>query len=138
MEFACKEVILEGKSIRSSRLKYNIPYKTLHRYVTKLKATGEDSSQVSNIQLTHVGYIKSRQILNDTEEIALVEYVKKAADIYYGLTPREVRKLAYQFAIKNGSKVPASWNENKMAEWSHLTSGIWMRQGLLLFTLLIV
>lgn len=115
IELACKEVILEGKSIRSSALKYNIPYKTLHRYVTKLKAAEEDSSQISNIQLTHVGYNKTRQILSGTKEIALVEYIKKAADIYYGLTPKEVRKLAYQFAIKNGNKVPYSWNEKKMA-----------------------
>ena len=83
MEFACKEVILEGKSVRSSGLKYNIPYKTLHRYVTKLKAAEENSSQEMNIQLTHVGYIKSRQILNDTEEIALVEYIEKAAYLLY-------------------------------------------------------
>ncbi|XP_018308648.1 uncharacterized protein [Mycetomoellerius zeteki] len=114
IEFACKEVILEGKSIRASAMKYKISFKTLHRYVTKLKAE-KDTSQVSNIRLTRVGYSKSRQILNDTEEIALVEYIKKVADIYYGVTPKEVRKLAYQFAIKNGSKVPASWNENKMA-----------------------
>ena len=49
------------------------------------------------------------------KEIALMEYIKKAADIYYGLTPREIRKLAYQFAIKNWNKVPDSWNEKKMA-----------------------
>jgi len=30
-----------------------------------------------------------------------MEYIKKAADIYYGLTLRKIRKLAYQFAIKN-------------------------------------
>ena len=66
MEFACKEVILEGKSVRSSRLKYNISYyKILDRYVTKLKAAGENLNQISNIQLTHVDYIKSRQILNE-------------------------------------------------------------------------
>ena len=59
MEFVCKEVILEGKSVRSSGLKYNILYKILHRYVTKLKAVGENSSQASNIQLTHVDYQKS-------------------------------------------------------------------------------
>jgi len=35
------------------------------------------------------------------KEIALLEYIKKAANIYYGLTLREIRKLAYQFAIKN-------------------------------------
>jgi len=102
MEFACKEVILEGKSVRSSGLKYNISYyKILDRYVTKLKAAGENLNQISNIQLTHVDYIKSRQILNDMKEIALMEYIKKAADIYYGLTLRKIRKLAYQFAIKN-------------------------------------
>jgi len=115
IEFACKEVILEGKSVRSSAAKYNISFKTLHRYVNKLKAVGKDVSQISNIQFTHVGYGKSHQILNDTEEIALVEYIKRIADIYYDITPKEVRKLAYQFAIKNGNKIRDSWNENKIA-----------------------
>ncbi|XP_018369250.1 PREDICTED: uncharacterized protein LOC108765178 isoform X1 [Trachymyrmex cornetzi] len=115
IEFACKEVILDKKSVRSSAAKYNISFKTLHRYVNKLKAAGKDISQVSNIQFTHVGYGKSHQIFNDTEEIALVEYIKRIADIYYDITPKEVRKLAYQFAIKNGSKIRDSWNENKMA-----------------------
>ncbi|KYN36612.1 hypothetical protein ALC56_09037, partial [Trachymyrmex septentrionalis] len=115
IEFACKEVILEGKSVRSSAAKYNISFKTLHRYVNKLKAAGKDVSQISNIQFSHVGYGKSHQILNDTEEIALVEYIKRIADIYYDITPKEVRKLAYQFAIKNKKKIRDSWNENKMA-----------------------
>ncbi|EGI66260.1 hypothetical protein G5I_05223, partial [Acromyrmex echinatior] len=115
IEFACKEVILEGKSVRSSAAKYDISFTTLQRYVNKLKAAGKDVSQISNIQFTHVGYGKNHQIFHNTEEIALVEYIKRIADIYYGITPKEVRKLAYQFAMKNGTKVRVSWNENKMA-----------------------
>ncbi|KAG5347670.1 CBX5 protein, partial [Acromyrmex charruanus] len=76
----------------------------------KKQQTGETSVVA---QLTSYG--KNHQIFNNTEEIALVEYIKRIADIYYGITPKEVRKLAYQFAIKNGSKVRNSWNENKIA-----------------------
>ncbi|KYN42055.1 hypothetical protein ALC56_03524, partial [Trachymyrmex septentrionalis] len=111
IEFAWKEVILEEKSIRSSGLKYNILYKILHRYVTKLKAAEKNSSQVSNIRLTHVDYIKTPLFVKRRKLIytpnTLVEYIKKAADIYYGLTSREIRKLAYNCLKMEPSDI---WN----------------------------
>lgn len=39
-----------------------------------------------------MGYIKYRQIFNDEEDLALENYLKRATDIYYGLTPYESRK----------------------------------------------
>lgn len=52
-------------------------------------------------------------------EKQLVEYVKKAANFYLGVTPKEMRKLAYQFGSSNGVKLPAIWEKEQMAgkEW---------------------
>ena len=47
-----------------------------------------------------------RKVFTDDEECLLEEYIKKAAALYYGLNPREVRTLAYQFATRNGKVVP--------------------------------
>ena len=48
-------------------------------------------------------------ILPEKVEKELVTYLLRAADIYFGLTPTEVKKLAFQLAIKNNMKVPNSW-----------------------------
>lgn len=39
----------------------------------------------------------------------------KAADIYYGLSPREVRKLAFDYAVKLNLRIPESWVNQKIA-----------------------
>lgn len=51
-------------------------------------------------------------------------YLKKAADIYYGLSPREVRKLAFQYAVAINARMPKSWLEKEMAGEDWLTAFI--------------
>ena len=43
------------------------------------------------------------------------QYVTKASDIYYGLSPKEVRKLAYQYGKANSIKMPHNWSANEAA-----------------------
>lgn len=45
----------------------------------------------------------------------LVQYLLKASDIYFGLTPKEVRRFAYTYARACNRKVPESWAVNEMA-----------------------
>lgn len=51
-----------------------------------------------------------------------MEYVLKCADLYYGLSIAELRKLAFQFAKKLNIPYPETWNENSMAgeKWYRL------------------
>jgi len=35
-----------------------------------------------------VGYQRNRQVFTDQQEQLLVEYIKKASDIYFGLSPK--------------------------------------------------
>ncbi|XP_065678145.1 uncharacterized protein LOC136093140 [Hydra vulgaris] len=80
-------VLLKGKSIRKTAKNFNIPEKSLSRYCKKQQPHGQQIS----------GYIKSRQVFTDLQEGLLEQYVTKASDIYYGLSPKEVTKLAYQY-----------------------------------------
>ncbi|KAF2902807.1 hypothetical protein ILUMI_03378 [Ignelater luminosus] len=117
VERACHLIIFDNKSFQATSKQYDIPYKTLHRYVAKLKEKFERHPNLTRAELTLdlVGYIKNRQVFTDVEEEALASYLKKAADIYYGLTPYETRKLAYQFAIKSNKAMPDSWRTKLLA-----------------------
>ncbi|KAF2880132.1 hypothetical protein ILUMI_26043 [Ignelater luminosus] len=117
VERACHLIIFDNKSIKATSKQYDIPYKTLHRYVAKLMEKFERNPNLTRAELTldSVGYIKNRQVFTDVEEEALASYLKKAADIYYGLTPYETRKLAYQFAIKSNKAMPDSWRTKLLA-----------------------
>ena len=62
----------------------------------------------------HYGY-KNRQIFDHKPEAELEKYMKQAADIHVGLSPRDVRQLAYQCACAYEVNIPESWKENEIA-----------------------
>lgn len=62
------------------------------------------------------------QVFSPDQEKGLVEYLLKCSDIYFGLTPKECREFAFDFAIKVNAKHPHSWITNKMAGEEWLTS----------------
>lgn len=117
LERACHAVIFDNNSINATSKKYEIPYKTLHRYVTKLKQKLESNPNLrrADSTLDTVGYIRNRQIFSDDEENKLTAYLKTAADIYYGLTPYETRKFAFEYAKRNNKTMPESWHTKLMA-----------------------
>ncbi|XP_074038334.1 uncharacterized protein [Leptinotarsa decemlineata] len=71
---------------------------------------------------TVVGYFKNRQIFTEFQESNLTDYIKKDVDIYYSLTPKGVKRLAYLYAISLHLTVPNSWKKNEMAGPNWFTS----------------
>ncbi|CAH2100837.1 unnamed protein product [Euphydryas editha] len=61
------------------------------------------------------GYGSPRQIFNKEQEASLTEYLRKLAQIFHGIGPKEVRRMAYDCAIKYKICVPSTWHTNKMA-----------------------
>ncbi|XP_065671971.1 uncharacterized protein LOC136089810 [Hydra vulgaris] len=55
------------------------------------------------------GYKKSRRVFNLEQEKAIASYISTASNIYYGLSPYEARKLAFECAIKYNLNFPKSW-----------------------------
>ena len=51
----------------------------------------------------------------------IVEYLLKVSDIYFGLSPKESRKLAYRFAKANSIEIPKSWYDKQQAGLDWLT-----------------
>lgn len=109
---AVQRILKNSEKIRKVADEIGIDKSTLCRYVKKTKAEQE---------ITTVGYYGNRKIFNDQAEAELCDYLKNSARMYFGLTPVEVRNLAFQIASKNNINMPHSWLEKSIAgeEWLH-------------------
>jgi len=61
------------------------------------------------------GYKSSRRVFTDEQEKALAVYMITASDLYYGMSPKEARVLAYQCAVKFSVKHPKLWDKAQRA-----------------------
>ena len=80
---------------------------TLNRYIKK-HCNGIPSSIPSY-------NTESKQIFSEAQESEIESYIKKAADIYFGLSPKDVRVSAFQCAEKFNIKMPSTWEEKECA-----------------------
>lgn len=111
---AARLVKLNGSSIRKAAADFNINYRTLARYCKKIPEPDLLDEQVVTPSIS-VGYIKNHLVFEPKLEDQLVDYILKASDIYFGLSPKEVRVLAYQFASANSLRMPEKWKLQKIA-----------------------
>lgn len=103
---AADAVIKENRKIKTVAKELDICHMTLHRYVRKLKS-GENPK---------IGYKKVRLVFTEEQEKELVKYLLKCSAIFFGLLPHEVRKLAYECAVKfNVPGILPSWHKNRSA-----------------------
>ncbi|XP_033109662.1 uncharacterized protein LOC117110923 [Anneissia japonica] len=111
-------VLTEQRSVRDVAADLGVSKSTLARHVKKLKSDKqmdriEDVSAM--VEKHHVGYTKMRQVFTDQQERELVSYIKRAASVFFGLTPDEIRKLAYECTITYNITRPSSWIEREKA-----------------------
>ncbi|CAM4575953.1 unnamed protein product [Leuciscus chuanchicus] len=101
----------EGRTVRAVAKDFAICHTTLFRFNKKReKLTGEGSDT-----LPRAGYWTSRKVFSEDQERSLREYLKRAADLYYWLDPKEVRKFAFQLASRYNCNFPPKWSETSMA-----------------------
>lgn len=108
--------LLNGKSSRSAAKMFDMCQVSFMRYKRK-KENSLENETVS------MGYNPATKVFNDDQEAAIVSYLIQTADIYYGLSPKQVRRLAYDLTVQYNLKSPESWKRNKTAgaNWfSHL------------------
>ena len=119
---AVRHIKSTGESIRKTAESFGINYKTLSRY--RKKFFDEEEKEKIHFQQHYcgVGYTRNRQVFTDAQEIMIVEYLLKASDIYFGLSSKECRKIAYRFAKANRIKIPESWYDKQQAAPDWFTS----------------
>ncbi|KAK7575698.1 hypothetical protein V9T40_012018 [Parthenolecanium corni] len=109
MKNAVEKVVKNEFSLRVAAKNNGLKFQTLARYVKKAKANPHSEIRMCpNYEV--------RQVFDKIQENILVDYITHMARLCYGLTPGDVRKLAYQTAERNNiSKIPKSWKTEKMA-----------------------
>lgn len=107
---AAEEHVRDKSSIRSLAKKYNVCHVTLSRYIKKIQEGNTTAI---------VGYRCVNRVFTVDEEKILQDYLLECSRVYFGLAPTEVRKLAYEWAVKNYKTFPEKWHYNRTAgkEW---------------------
>lgn len=109
LDRAVEAVTKHGKTAYGAVKEFNVDKVTLLRHVKKYMASG-----LTNFQYKQNNY--TNEVFTDAEEMLLVDYILKASHLNYGLTLKNVRELAYQFAKQNSKKYDASWDASKRPE----------------------
>lgn len=115
LKTAVQEVIENNMKIRTAAGLYKIPRSTLKRFIAK--ANNEGFEQVNFIPKN-----EHLKVFSVVQEEVLAQYLKQSSLMNYGLTLKEARKLAYDFAIANDSNLRKgleNWARTRMAgkEW---------------------
>lgn len=105
-ELAAEEILSKNRKFRDVATEYDICHVTLFKYVKKKK---------EGIPV-EVGYKKNRLVFNPEQEKMIADYLVKCSNIYFGLLPDDVKKLAYELAIAYKiDNIPDSWKRDGKA-----------------------
>ncbi|XP_072384452.1 uncharacterized protein [Diabrotica undecimpunctata] len=87
-------------SIRDAAERYNVPKSTLAR------RTGNKNKTVQNSE-KHLG--RFRSVFNEQQEQEIIAYVLEMESRFFGVSYKELRRLAFDFAAING--IPNNFNQ---------------------------
>lgn len=114
IEAARDQVINNGMSTRAAAITFNVKRTTLMRYISKCRNTGEN--------LEYDPKCDVQKVFTEKDERSLVDYLKQAASLHYGLSLNEVRLLAFQYAEAAGINYPDTWKRDGKAGHQWLRS----------------
>ncbi|KAK0131245.1 hypothetical protein N1851_034067 [Merluccius polli] len=100
LERASIQVQKQQTSIRKVAKDMGIPVASLARYLKRKR------------ELTEQGYKGCNAVFTAEQELSLATYIRRAAALYYGLPPKEVRKLAVELALHYKLNCPEEWKKN--------------------------
>jgi len=105
---ALAEVKKDKVSIRVAADKHNVPRETLRRFVISNR---EGDCEKLNIERN----FHFQKVFSADEENLLVAYLLECTELGNGLSVIQVRKRAWELAVKSGINYPESWDVNSLA-----------------------
>lgn len=84
LSLAAKVVRGDGRTVRSVAKQYSICHTNLYRFIKRRERIGPGEEMKT-------GYWTPRRVFSDQQEDSLAEYLKRAADLFYCLSTKEVR-----------------------------------------------
>jgi len=108
-DFVRKAVLMvkSGEGLRKVAKQIGMDKTTLSRYVKKV--------EISEENLHMIGFWGNRRVFSLQQELILCDYLIRSCKMYYGLTAVEMRKLAYQLAVRNKNDIPNNWHSGQIA-----------------------
>lgn len=91
---AANLVLSRRLTLRKAAEEFSISRSTLSRHIKKHKGSDNETFIYEAINDT-------KKIFTEVEETEIVKYLKIAANMHYGLSLKEVCKLAYSYAVAN-------------------------------------
>lgn len=93
-----------GTSLRKAAEMHELNRMSLLRYIRKRDGAGAGHNEDS----VSMGYVAHNKVSSEEQEQQLSRYITRCAEIYFGLSPKEVRKLAFELTAKYNLKRPAT------------------------------
>lgn len=123
MKLAVKECLKNKVKISEAARQYGIKRTTLQSRIAKLlkkkpleRIIDSDSGNESEEEARFNSKYTVKQVLTMDQEEDLQNYIKKSSDLHYGLSYKQIRILAFQFAKStHTSNIPDNWETNQMA-----------------------
>jgi hypothetical protein len=112
LERASDEVLNNGLHLRPVADAYGVDKMTLYRYCKKKGQLAADGTVETQVKC---GYARPRELFSDAEESDFVTYLLDASKMFFGLSPKETKKLAYELAVHLGKEIPNNWQVNLSA-----------------------
>lgn len=105
---AVRCVLEDGQSLRNAAKLHGVSKSTLMRHLTKHKES-------ENETFKYTGSNAVWRVFSDEDEVQLVDYLVAGSRMHYGLSTKQVKVLAYEFAVANKKRYPSSWDISKQA-----------------------
>lgn len=102
------KLVLQGKStLRQAASQFNVSKSTLSRHLIKHTVSG-------NEEFFYEAHQDVKKVFTQQQEDELASYLVESANIHYGLSTTQVRRLAFDYAEANKLIYPESWNKQNI------------------------
>lgn len=110
---AAIDVTEKGVSERQAAAIHGVSRTTLKRFIL---ATSPEKCKIGSYQ----GVAEAQSVFTLEQAQELAKHIKAVDDVFHGMSARQCRELAYQYASRNKLYIPKSWENQEIASCLNL------------------